>query len=43
VGFFRRESNIVRALYGESKRSKNAVQMSLFGGTMLPAKPPGDA
>lgn len=30
-GFFRRESSIVRALYGETKRPEG-VQMSLFGG-----------
>jgi hypothetical protein len=48
-GFFRRESSVVRALFGEEKRprrppaEKKSTQMSLFDGTMRPRRPPGDA
>ncbi|CAN5923850.1 hypothetical protein BH11MYX4_BH11MYX4_60070 [soil metagenome] len=41
-GFFRRESSVVRAFFGEARAPK-ATQMSLFGGTMPPGRPPGDS
>ena len=43
-GFFRRESSVVRALFGEARRESprgRSVQMTLFGGTMSTTKLPG--